>query len=241
MQEISVLASRVLTSQRRYDTVADNVANLNTSGYRKLELEFQETISRPSNKATASYVSDRAVHVSQQQGDMEATNNPFDVAIGGEGFFAIDVNGTTQYTRRGQFVVNNEGILVTPEGNPVLDNGGAQIQIPQNSKTVTIAGDGAISSEAGQIGQMGVYTFSPADMKKLERAGTSAFIPMLGAAAVPMENARVRQGFLEGSNAKATEEMVNMQMVSKAYETSLKLLKGMEDLESQAIRSLGTQ
>lgn len=241
MQELAVLASRVLSTQRQFTSVADNVANVNTQGYRKLDMEFKELVSRPRNHATASYVEDRAIHVSTAQGSLLATSNALDVAISGPGFFAIDVEGTTQYTRRGQFVMNSEGTITTPEGYPLLDNAGAQIQVPQGVRDIRIAGDGTISTEQGQLAQIGVFDFTPQDLKKLERAGNTAFIPMLGAAAFPLEAPSVRQGFLEGSNVNAVQEMVNMQAVTRAYESSARLMKGLEDLESRAIQVLGQQ
>ncbi len=245
MQELAVLASRVLTTQRQFTSVADNVANVNTQGYRKLDMEFKEIISRPSraggNNYGASYVEDRAIHVSTAQGSMLSTSNPLDAALSGPGFFAIDVNGTTQYTRRGQFVLNSESTLVTPEGYPVLDNAGAQIQIPVGTRDLRIGADGTISTEQGQLAQLGVYDFSAEDLKKLQRAGNTAFVATLGATAQPLEAPSIRQGFLEGSNVNAVQEMVNLQTVSKAYESSVKLMKGLEDMESRAIRQLGGQ
>lgn len=241
MQELAVLASRVLTAQRQFTSVADNVANVNTQGYRKLDMEFKEIVSKPRNHATASYVEDRAIHVSNEQGSFLATSGQLDFAISGPGFFAVDVEGNTQYTRRGQFVMNNEGTITTPDGNPLLDNAGAPIQIPTGTRDLRIAADGTVSTEQGQIAQIGVYDFSPEDLKKLERAGNTAFVPMLGAAAQPVEFPSIRQGFLEGSNVNAIQEMVNMQAVTKAYESSVKLMKGLEDLESRAIQQLGTQ
>lgn len=241
MQELAVIASRVLTTQRQFTSVADNIANVNTQGYRKLDMEFKEAVSRPRAHATASYVEDRAIHVSTDQGGLQSTGNRLDAAINGEGFFSMDVEGTTQYTRRGQFQLNNEGTLVSSEGFPILDNAGAQIQIPQGVRDITIAADGTISTEQGQLAQIGVFNFTPEDMKKLERAGNTAFVPMLGATPQPMENPVVRQGFLENSNVNAVQEMVNMQAVTQAYQSSIKLMKGLEDLESTAIRQLTTQ
>jgi flagellar basal-body rod protein FlgF len=169
MQELAILASRALTTQRQFTAVADNVANINTHGFRKLDLQFKEVISRPKGHPTASYVADRALFVSRQQGGLEKTSNPLDVAINGDGFFAVNVNGTTQYTRKGNFLVDNVGTLITTEGRPVLDNAGTPIQLPTDARNVMIAGDGAISSEAGLIATLGVYTFTDADMKLLER------------------------------------------------------------------------
>jgi flagellar basal-body rod protein FlgF len=239
MQELAILASRALTTQRQFTAVADNVANVNTHGYRRLDMQFKETISRPAGHATASYVADRAVFMSQADGVHEKTSNPLDVALNGPGYFAIDVDGTTHYTRNGNFLLANNGSLVTQNGHAVLDNGGAPIQLPLDARQITIAGDGAIATEAGLAGQLGVYTFSPDDLKKLQRAGSNAYVPQLGATALPAENPRVRQGFLEASNVNPTEELVTMEGVSRAYQNSLRLLRGLEDTEERAIRTLG--
>jgi flagellar basal-body rod protein FlgF len=244
MQELAVLASRTLTTQRQFTAIADNVANVNTSGFRKLEMNFREVISQPKGKPTASYVADRALLISHVDGPMQSTGNPLDIALSGKGFFAIDVNGVTQYTRRGQFVLNNEGTLVTPEGFPVLDNSGAPIQFSPQVKNIRIATDGTISTEEGQLAQMGVFQFSAADEKLLQRAGNTAFIPQLGAVAAPVDFGatgapQIRQGFTESSNVNAVEEMVDMETVSRAYQQSVTLARSLEDLEQRAIRNLG--
>ncbi len=241
MQELAVLASRAITTQREFTAVADNIANATTQGFRKLEMEFRESVSKPANHATASYVEDRALHISQKQGVMETTGNPLDMAISGEGFFAIDVNGSRQYTRRGQFVVNPEGTLTTPEGYTVLGSAGEPVQIPAGATSLKLAQDGTLSTDAGQFSRIGVFSFAAADMGRLQRAGATAFVATQGAAPVVVEAPLLKQGYLEGSNVNAVEEMTNMQMVSRAYESSIRLMKGLEDLESRAIRELTPQ
>jgi flagellar basal-body rod protein FlgF len=244
MQELAVLASRTLTTQRQFTAIADNVANVNTQGFRKLEMNFREVISRPGGKPTASYVADRALVFSAQSGVHEKTGNPLDVALNGDGFFAIQVNGQTQYTRRGTFLLATDGTIVTPEGSPVLDNALAPIQIPADARNINIGADGSVATDAGLLAQLGVYRFSPEDAKLLQRAGNTAFSPQLGAAAVPVDFAaagapQVRQGYLEASNVNAVQEMVDMEMVSRAYQQSVTLARSLEDLEQRAIRTLG--
>lgn len=244
MQELAVLNSRTLTTQRQFTAIADNVANVNTNGFRKLEMNFREVISKPNGKPTASYVADRALVFSAQSGVHEKTGNPLDVALNGEGFFAIQVSGQTQYTRRGTFLLAADGTLSTPEGYPLLDNAGAPIQVPADAHDINIGTDGSIATEAGLLAQIGVYRFSAADAKLLQRAGNTAFSPQLGAAAVPVDFSaegapQVRQGFLEASNVNAVQEMVDMDMASRAYQQSLTLAKSLEDLEQRAIRTLG--
>lgn len=238
MQEVAVLASRVLTTKREFTAVADNVANVNTEGFRKLALSFQEVTGKGGSNA-ASYVQDRALLISQAQGALENTGNPLDVAINGTGFFATREGANTVYTRRGRFVVDGEGTLSTPEGNPVLDNAGATIQFPEDVKTITIGPDGTISTEQGQIAQLGIYEFNAKDLAGLQRVGTAGFLPPKGATPTAMDLPVVKQGFLEASNVNPVEEMVNMQNVSKAYESSLRMLRSIEDLEQRAIRNIG--
>lgn len=239
MQTVAVLASRVLTTQRQYTAVADNVANANTTGYRKLSLDFKEMMGKNHSRPTASYVADRSITLNQEEGALKQTGNPLDLAVSGEGFFAIDVNGTREYTRNGQFVLNADGMLVTPQGYNVLDNAGTPIQFSQTVQSIRIGPDGTISTEEGQLGTVGVYTFDKADMGKLQRAGNTAFIPTNGATARAAESPVVRQGFLESSNVNPVQEMVNMQNASKAYQNSLTMLQGIEDLEKTTIQSLG--
>jgi flagellar basal-body rod protein FlgF len=243
MQELAVLATRTLTTQRQFTAIADNVANVNTHGFRKLELNFREVKSAPPGAQPTSYVADRALVLSQADGALESTSNPLDVALSGNGFFAIDVNGTTQYTRRGQFMLSSNGTLVTPEGHNVLDNSGAPLQFTAETRNIKIAPDGTISTEQGRLGQLGVFQFSPEHLKLLQRAGASAFVPKLGATANPADFAtkdapQVRQGYLEASNVNAVQEMVDMEVVSRAYQQSITLAKSLEDLEQRAIRNL---
>jgi flagellar basal-body rod protein FlgF len=239
MQDIAVLASRVLTTEKRFNSVADNIANVNTSGYRKLDIDFKELVSKPQGHPTVSYVADRATYMDVGQGTFQNTGNPLDVAIAGNGYYAISVNGNTQYTRNGQFMLNSEGTLVTQDGYPVLDNSGAQIQVPQDAKGVDIAVDGTVSTDQGQLAPVGVYEFTAEQQNRFTRAGNTRFVANKSDTPTVVEQPTLKQGFIEGSNVNATEEMVNMQMVSKAYEESLKNLRNLEDLEQRVIRNIG--
>jgi flagellar basal-body rod protein FlgF len=110
--------------------------------------------------------------------------------------------------------------------------------VPPGSRTFTVAKDGSISTEAGQIATLGVFNFSDADSKMMRRMGDATYLPTQGTAAVT-EFPNVLQGFVETSNVNAVEEMTNMQMVSAAYQRSLTTMRGIEDLEQRAIRTLG--
>lgn len=241
MQEIAILASRALTTQRQFTAIADNVANVNTSGFRKLSMDFKEVLAQKNrpDAMPASYVADRGITIDQTDGALQKTGNPLDVAVTGPGFFAIQVNGTTQYTRKGQFVINSASVLTTPEGYPVLDNSGAQIQFPDNVKNISIAPDGTISTEEGQLVPIGVFQFDDAGLKTLQRTGNASFLPANGVAPLAADTPSVKQGFLEGSNVNAVQEMVDMDTVSRAYQSSINLLSSLNELESKAISTLG--
>lgn len=239
MQEVAVLASSVLANQREFTTIADNVANVNTDGFRKLSMSFQEIASNRQGKHTASYVEDRALYINPVQGSMQNTGNPLDVAIMGQGYFAIQDGANVVYTRNGRFVVDSNGALSTPTGQTVLDNAGAAIQFPEDVRNISIEADGTISTEQGQIAQLGVYQFTAADEKRMQRVGSVGFLAPASAQVLAMDDPTIKQGFIEGSNVNAVEEMVTMQRVSKAYENSLAMLRKVEDLEQRAIRNLG--
>lgn len=240
MQEVAVLASRAISTQRWFTSIADNVANANTDGFRRVGLEFKEVVSRPQGHPTASYVADRAAWVHYSPGVLQETGNPLNVALGNEGLFAINVNGTVQYTRRGHFLMNSEGTVVTPEGHPVLDIALGEIQIPPGTQNILIAPDGTLSTEEGQLAQIGVFTFSREDVGMLRRAGSTSFIPE-GVNAVPLDNPQIIQGKVETSNVNPVEEMVTMQQASRAYQSAIRNLRSVEDLEQRAIRALGSQ
>ena len=239
MRELWVPLSGAIAQQRQVETIANNVANANTHGYKRLDVQFEELVSRPKTHATASYVTDRGLFVDFETGSFENTHNPLDLAINGEGFFAIQVGETVQYTRKGQFLLSADGTLVTPSGHTVLDNAGAPIQVPQDATNIMVARDGTISSADGAIAQVGLFSFADEDLNKLQRTGDSNFLPQLGAAAVPVEAPSMRQGMLESSNVNAVQEMVTMQDVSKKYQNALKLMQGLEELETRAIQTLG--
>lgn len=242
MQELAVLASGALAAQRRFNVTADNVANVSTMGFRRLKPDFQEMVSGSSKTASGhgtSYVADRGILMDTSQGTFSSTDNPFDLAIGGDGYFAIGVNGNIQYTRRGQFIENSEGQVVTPEGYPLLDNAGAPFQLPTDAREFRVSEDGTISTEQGTIGQIGIFSFTDDQQNGLIRAGTTSYIAGKGVVPTVIENPSIKQGMLEASNVNAVSEMVDMNLASQAYQNSLKLLKTMEDTEANAISTLG--
>lgn len=240
MQEIHILTSRMIGQRRQLDMVADNIANVNTTGYKKLDLDFQTVLSKEYGNKVGDYVEDRALTVDYSTGPLTKTDNPYDMAILGEGFFSVNVDGRTEYTRNGNFLLSANNTLVDSRGNPVLDNAGGEIAIPANSLNVTITRDGTIATDEGIVAQVGVFTFPREQMQQLQRTGFGGFTPLPGVAAQPLlNNVSILQGSLESSNVDPTMEVVTMQDLSQKYQSAARLINRIEELESRAIRSLG--
>lgn len=237
MQSLYILTSKNISQRTRLDMIADNVANVNTPGFKKQQIHFEEVLGGKTNPSpeVGRFTQNTVLNYQFSQGSLNHTQNPFDFAINGDAFFPIQVNGNTHYTRNGHFTRNANGDLITELGHPVLDNNGTPINIPPNTE-FTVTGDGIIVSQQGPIGQIGMLTFE--NNQSLARAGGNSFIPLDGQEPVPAEGTSILQGFLEDSSVNAIEESVNLTEVNRAYTSTARLIKSLEDLEERAIRQL---
>ncbi|MBJ3783926.1 flagellar basal-body rod protein FlgF [Devosia sediminis] len=232
--------SRQIALQRQMDVVANNIANLNTTGFKAEQILFEEYVmpvardqNFPSLDQPLSYVQDWATVHDLSGGAVTQTGNELDVALNGEGFFAVQTPGGERWTRAGSFQINNQGTLVDLSGNPVLGNGGPITFGPEETG-ITIAADGAVSSSVGAKGQLRIVEF--ANAQELTREGSNLFSggqPQVATAT------RVMQGHVERSNVSGVAEMAEMIRVQRSYESAASLAKKQDDLRSDAIRRLG--
>lgn len=240
------------------DSTANNVANVNTIGYKKQNLTFQNiydsSIIQKSAK-TGENVSVGELSVGSRvqkltydfsQGALDKTGNPFDLAIQGDGFFKIQSNnGDISYTRNGSFTLNNNGNLVTKDGEYVLDDGGKMIKINTNDVVMHSVND-IIINEDGQIQlhndqsnismqKVGVYDFS--NKEDMVCIGGSKFKPTAANTSREVKPTKfsIAQGSLEMSNANAVNEMMRTINTSRNYEALSKLVKENGDTLSRAI------
>lgn len=233
--------SRQMALQRQMDMVANNIANINTGGFKAEQVLYEEykmPVARHGDfrgqDRTLSYVQDWATVQDFSAGPMVQTDAPLDVAISGDGFFAVQTAGGERYTRSGAFQLNNTGTLVDLAGNPVLGNAGP-IQFGPEETDIKIAADGSISSSEGAKGQLRVVEF--ADQQALTRQGDNL---LGGGTPVPATNSRVLQGFIEKSNVSGVAEMAEMIRVTRAYESIASLGQKQDDMRRDAIRRLGS-
>lgn len=231
-------AAAMNTLQHNQERISNNLANANTTGYKR-DRFFTEALNQRLDAERAPR-SDRRMQQSSDMssGAMKQTENPLDVALGGEGFFVAQPEGgdASHYTRAGHFAVGQDGTLRTPDGKQVMGEGGA-IQIPVDQQgDINIAKDGTITAGEQQIGRLKVVSVdNPAQLERREGTGFVAG----GATPEPMDDPTVQQGMVETSNVSPVEEMTDMIQTSRQYEAQQRSLQTTNDVLSRATQKLG--
>jgi flagellar basal-body rod protein FlgF len=244
-----VALSRQVALERQMDVVANNVANVNTNGFKAGKSLFEEYLTSGAHEdnfaATdrrVSFVQDRATYHDFTPGPPEKTGNPLDVSIDGKGFFTVQTPAGERYTRDGSFQVNSQGQLVTANGNLVLGTNGPIVMQPTD-KEIVITADGTVTVREGIVtqfdsirGKLRMVKFD--NLQKLQKEGSNLFSAPAGTTAQPDVTSLVNQGFVEKSNVNAVAEMSQLMMVSRTYEKISALMQQQGDLRKNAIQSL---
>lgn len=213
--------------------VANNIANANTTGFRREGVIFAEHLSALDRRGeTLSMAHARGRLIDLRQGVLTQTNGRFDLAIEGEGYFALETPDGLRLSRAGAFIPSPEGELMTAEGYRLLDVGQAPVLIPPGASAVSVGTDGTMSANGIPFGQIGL--FGQPEGTQLTHQGGTLF--QLDAVPEPLEEARIRQGFLEESNVDPVFEITRMIEVQRAYELGQSFL----DREDQRIRNVIT-
>lgn len=237
--------SRQVGLAREMDVVANNIANLNTTGYKADGSVFEEYLTSAARSdqtgSRVSFVRDRGVWHDMSQGPIERTGNPLDVAVDGTGFLVVQTPRGERYTRNGALQINATGQLVTSDGFPVLGDGGP-ITLQANDRQVQISRDGTISVREGASnvdsarGKLRLVTFT--DPQQLQKDGSSTFNPTAGAQPQPATTGGIIQGVVEKSNVRGVVEMSRMIEITRAYTQIDGLLQQQNDLSQSAIDKL---
>lgn len=234
---IYIIASRLNGHTERLAMIADNVANANTTGFKKMVVDFEENAARKQGVNIGSFAKDTGSRIIHTPGSAKQTGNPLDVFLEGKGYLSIKVDGNTQYTRDGHLTVSPAGELITSNGHTVVDNNGSAIAIPPDAQEIIITPEGTLATEQGPIGSIGLFEFSDEQIGQLKRAGNNAFIAP-GVKALPATDTTVIQGALESSNVNPVQETVMMTQVSRAYQSALKMIQQIEQLDQRGVRDL---
>jgi flagellar basal-body rod protein FlgG len=250
-------ATGLVAQETNIDVISNNLANVNTTGYKKSRADFQDlmyqydvepgaatsqTTTNPTGIQIGLGVKTSSVQKVFTQGDLTSTGNQLDVAIEGDGFFQVTKpDGTFAYSRSGSLRLNELGLLVTADGNPLSP----ALTIPPGSLGITIGQDGTVNvrtpgvAAPTQVGQLAAFTFP--NNGGLRAVGQSLYEETVASGA-PLSGifnqigvGRLNQGFLESSNVSVVEQVVNMITGQRAYEASSKGITTADEMMSQAI------
>lgn len=238
---ILIGVSRQTALARELDVIANNVANINTNGFKARQARFQEYV-MPKASAEAfpradrklSYVVDSGTPLDLSNGTIERTGNPLDVAVSGNAFIAVQTAAGERYTRNGALQVDGQGRLVTSDGHAVMGDNGPISFSPQETGAA-VGADGTVSTNQGQRGKIRLVRF--ADAKSLENAGGNLF----SSTAAPQPAgplARLETGAIERSNVKPVLEMSRLIDVNRTYTMVSGMVQRLDDLKRSAIQRL---
>ena len=245
------LLSALKSQQRQMDIVANNMANIDTPGFKRDQVMFREYYDQiigqdleseeekfvhnefisPFNRGSSSYVMTDHVSPLMHKGDFQATNSPYDLAIQTDGFFVVETVQGPRYTRNGRFLQNGQGYLITTSGDKILGKKGP---IKIQGDDFTVDSDGRILVDKKEVDRFKIVTFDqPARLTKL---GNSYWAPS-GAAQKPInfDNYVIQQGIIEGSNVDSIQELVKMITVNRLYQAAQKAMRSKGELDDKAI------
>jgi flagellar basal-body rod protein FlgF len=230
---IYVATAGAVAQSNALDATANNIANASTTGFHGDRVTFREALTAARSPDIAS-VGAGMTRIDSQAGALLPTANPLDLALEGDGYFAVTTPGGPRYTRAGNFQLDDARNLVTAEGFAVRGEGGAPINVPAEATAISVASDGTVAADGAELGRLELVRFQPGQMK---REGGSLFSatgrPQAG------DGPLVRAGMLEASNVNVVRGVVDLVKVSRTYESLMRMIQGYHDIESRAARELG--
>ncbi len=240
-----VALSRQMTLRRELDISANNLANMNTTGYKFEELLVSALPGAPAVndpiRTPANFAYDNGVGRNFRQGSMEQTGGTFDLALDGEAaFFVVQTGKGTAYTRDGAFTLGPDGSLQTQNGHQVQGDGGPIVIDPKNGAPV-ISADGIVSQmvqgQAVRVGKIQVVRID--DLSNLQKDGDNNYTLKAGGAAVPATDAKLHQGMIETSNVNPMVEVTKLVQINREYAQIANIIQQTNDLSRTAVERLG--
>ncbi len=258
IRALNTAATGMAAQESQVNTISNNLANANTTGYKTQRTEFEDLMYETVQEAGARSSDNTKYTVGQQvgsgakvtatrrihtMGSPQQTNRPYDLMIMGDGFFGVQVGNEMMYTRDGSFTVDAQGVIKTRAGHPLAPN----ITVPPNTKSLNISEEGKVEAffsngaEPTELGQIPVFTFvNPAGLK--DQGGNLAKRTLASGEALQHiagdENSgAISQGTLESSNVSVMKEMTNLIKAQRAYEMNSKVM-GIADQMLQTVNSI---
>ena len=240
--------SRQVALSRELDVVANNIANMNTTGFKADGSIFEEYLSPTARTSAAtdnkvSFVRDRGTWHDLTQGPTEHTGNPLDVAIDGNGFLVVQTPRGERYTRNGSLQLGPTGNLMTADGFPVVGDSGP-ITLQPNDRQISISANGTISVRAGTSiidsvrGKLRIVSFDQAQRMQLTKDGAGTFAAPSSVTPQADTSSRIVQGAIEKSNVRGVVEITRMIEISRSYSSVAAMLQQQSEMRTSAIGRL---
>lgn len=236
-----IALSRQMTLRRELDIAANNLANVDTAGFKVEQLMVAtENGQKARNHAVdgpGRFVLDTGVGRDFRQGLLSQTGNTFDFAIEGDAFFTIGGPEGDRYTRDGRFRTDDTGRMVTAGGLPVLGEGGAEIILDPTKSAPSVSADGIITQDGERVGKLEVVRFEALGV--LSKDGDGLYVNSSNEQPQAAADARIRQGMVEGSNVNSILEITNLIEISRSYERMARMIENTNDLSKRSVERLG--
>ncbi len=226
---------------RKLTVTTNNLANVDTPGYKQDGLEFREVLMHKIGPKWKRIFKETVEYTDFSEGTVVHTGNPLDLAICGEGFFKVQTPNGIAYTRAGNFKINSQRVLVTAQGYPVLANGAPIIVDPgmvglttMQDVRINVSPTGIISIGNVPIGKLDIVSFD--NLKKLKKIGENLFVAK-GAREIPATNYEIKQGYLEMSNVNIVKEMVKLIEVQRHFQSLQKSITSIDEANTRLIET----
>jgi len=226
----NIATSRLAAQERAIDVIANNIANMNTPGYKAERVQFSDWLSRQSDGSQIAYTQDRATWRELSPGSLSHTGNPLDLAIAGGGYFTVSTPRGPRLTRDGRFGLMPDGTIADSSGDTLMDTNGRPIRIGPTDTNLTVSGDGTLSSENGQIGKIGVV--QPQNPMQLMAEGGTLF--QSNSNTVQVAKPQVVQGAIEESNVQPIAEMTRLIDGERTYQFLVQYVQSESDRAKSA-------
>ncbi len=243
-QGMYTAAAGAIAMEDRLNIISNNIANLNTTGFKKDRMSFEQFMKQldTSSLYPGQYrrvpidVISESRSIDLSPGAPVKTGNALDIAVMGEGFFVVNTDRGTRYTRAGSFELSTENTIVTPQGYSLQGNGG-DITIDPEKGHLVVDSTGKVTQDGDELSTLQIVKVPP---EALVRQGNNMFSIKEGFAPEPVETAVLVQGSIEKANVEPISEMVEMIATARAYDSFQKVIRSVNDAYSYSIRNVGT-
>jgi len=233
----SALAGAI-AQERTLEVVANNLANVNTTGFKADTVSFSEMTKQQNGAPPQSmrFVSLDRIGIDGSAGGVQQTGNPLDLALEGDAYFAVQGPGGERYTRAGSFTTDSEGTIRTHGGYEVLGESGT-LSIPQGTKTIRVGSDGTVQADGVEVGKLKLVSF--ANTQGLVREGLTMFSSSGGGTTPEPAQVGVAQGYLENANVNAIMGMTELITVNRSFDALQKVIDAYKQIDERTARDLG--